>query len=270
MSPTIALVSDSTGETAEYIVQAVLTQFKDLDVKFIRFRFVDLPEKIEPLIEQARDRGALVVSTLVSDEVRRELMNQAERNGVMAIDLLGPLQGAVSRWSGFSALQKPGLLRRMDDKYFQRIKAIEFSIKCDDGKSQNLMPSADIVVLGVSRSGKTPLSMFLANKGYKVANLPLVPEVAPQDSLWQVMPQRCVGLLISPDKLMKIRKDRLKIMGLDPDISAYAQEKRILLELNYAKEIMIKVGCRVYDTTDRSIEEISQNLLEDMRLTHVN
>ncbi|NCC96533.1 MAG: kinase/pyrophosphorylase [Synergistales bacterium] len=266
MSRPIALVSDSTGETAEYLVQAVLTQFQGLDTSFLRFRFVDSVDKIGQILEEARSKNALIVATLVADEVRTSLMKQACDMGLEAVDLLGPLQTSLSSWSGMSPLQMPGLLRRMDDKYFQRVKAIEFSIKCDDGKSQNLLPTADLVILGVSRSGKTPLSMFLANKGYKVANLPLVPEVAPQDHLWKVDPSRCVGLLISPEKLMRIRKDRLKIMGLDPDTSVYAQEKRVLFELNYAKEIMVKVGCKVYDTTDRSIEEISQNILDDMRL----
>ncbi len=265
MERPIALVSDSTGETAEYLVQAVLTQFQGLDPCFIRHRFVDSVEKIETLLDEARDKGALVVATLVADDIRSSLINRARDMGVEAVDLLGPLQNSISQWSGMDPLQMPGLLRRMDDKYFQRVKAIEFSIKCDDGKSQNLLPSADLVILGVSRSGKTPLSMFLANKGYRVANLPLVPEVAPQDYLWQVSSSRAVGLLISPEKLVRIRKDRLKIMGLDPDTSVYAQEKRVLFELNYAKEIMVKVGCRVYDTTDRSVEEVSQNILDDMR-----
>lgn len=262
----IALISDSTGETAEYLVQAVLTQFQGLETSLLRFRFVDSVDKIGPIIEEARSKNALIVATLVADNVRSSLMQQASEMGVEAVDLLGPLQLSLSRWSGMTPLQMPGLLRRMDDKYFQRVKAIEFSIKCDDGKGQNLLPNADLVILGVSRSGKTPLSMFLANKGYRVANLPLIPEVAPQDHLWKVSPDRCVGLLISPKKLMKIRKDRLKIMGLDPDTSVYAQEKRVLFELNYAREIMAKVGCNVYDTTDRSIEEMSQNILDDMRL----
>ncbi|PIE54106.1 MAG: phosphoenolpyruvate synthase regulatory protein [Dethiosulfovibrio peptidovorans] len=266
MEFTILLVSDSTGETAENLLQATLSQFQGLEPVLARFRFIDSTDKIDPIIEQARSSGGLVVSTLVSDEVRNTLLERAHNVGVQAVDLLGPLQGALARWSGIEPFQTPGLFRLMDDKYFQRIKAIEFSIKCDDGKSQSLMPSADIVILGVSRSGKTPLSMFLANKGYKVANLPLVPEIPPQEWLWQVPADQCVGLLIAPEKLIKIRKDRLRIMGLDPDTSAYAQEKRILQELNYAREIMSKVGCRIYDSTDRSIEEVSQNLLEDMRL----
>jgi regulator of PEP synthase PpsR (kinase-PPPase family) len=153
----------------------------------------------------------------------------------------------------------------MDEEYFRRVKAIEFAIKCDDGRSPDMLPDAELVVIGVSRTSKTPLSMYMAHKGIMAANVPLVPEADPPEELFLVPPERVVGLLISPEKLIHIRRERLRILGLDVDVSNYAQWERVEEELQFARSVMRRVGCRIFDVTNRAIEETAQEILDCLR-----
>jgi hypothetical protein len=146
------------------------------------------------------------------------------------------------------------------------VKAIEFAIKCDDGKSPELLKDADIVLVGVSRSGKTPLAMYLAHKGLMVANMPLVPESPPPGELYEVEGERIIGLTIDPAKLRRIREERLRVLGLDPGVSMYARQERIEEELGYAKKIMEELKAKIFDVTNKAVEETAQEIMDYLNL----
>ena len=155
-------------------------------------------------------------------------------------------------------------MRQLDDAYFRKIEAIEFAVKYDDGRDPRGVLNADIVLVGVSRTSKTPLSMYLAHKGFKVANVPLVPEVLPPEELYKIPRNNCVGLIITPDKLNAIRKERLRNLGLTSQAN-YASFERILEELDYAEKIMKRLGCPVINVSNKAIEETADYILEVLK-----
>ena len=155
---------------------------------------------------------------------------------------------------------EPGLMRKLDANYFRRVKAIEFAVKYDDGRDPQGLKRADIVLIGISRTSKTPLSVYLAHKGLNVANIPLVPEVAPPDELFELRKNVCVGLVTTPDKLNEIRRERLKSLGLTAQAN-YANLDRILEELDYAEKIMKRLGCPVIDVSNKAVEETADLIL---------
>ena len=163
-----------------------------------------------------------------------------------------------------SPATNPGALRKLDEHYFRRIDAIEFAVRYDDGKDPRGVARADITIIGVSRTSKTPLSMYLANKHYKVCNIPLVPESPVPKELFEIEPKRVIGLTNSPDKLNKIRKERLKSMGL-PTESTYSDLGRILDELDYAEKVMKKIGCPIINVSDRAIEETAEVIIRHLK-----
>ncbi|MDF2635164.1 MAG: putative pyruvate, phosphate dikinase regulatory protein [Pelosinus sp.] len=174
---------------------------------------------------------------------------------------MGPMIDAVQQVSGLVPKLKPGLIHALDQAYFKRVTAIEFAVKYDDGKNPDGILKADVVLVGVSRTSKTPLSMYLAHKELKVANVPMVPEVSPPKELFEIPAERIVGLIIDPAKLNNIRADRLRSMGLDPE-SCYADSTRIKEEVEYAKCIMYKLGCPIIDVSNKTIEETANKVME--------
>jgi regulator of PEP synthase PpsR (kinase-PPPase family) len=263
----VAVVSDSTGETAESMLHAALSQFSGLDVSIERHRLVRDVEQVEELVHSFSQKGGqLVVSTLVKRDVRAELVRATQKYNVGYVSMLEPLVDKISGLTGLQPIQEPGVIRRLDGDYLRRVKAIEFTLRCDDGQSPELMHEADIVLFGVSRAGKTPLSIWLALKGYAVSNVPLLPGIAPDRRVWDVDPLKRVGLLISPERLRAIRCERILAMGLDPDRASYANLDRIKSELSEAEELMKKLHCRIYDSTNQSYEELARNILEDLNL----
>jgi [pyruvate, water dikinase]-phosphate phosphotransferase / [pyruvate, water dikinase] kinase len=196
--------------------------------------------------------------------LKEYLDQRASEEGIMAVDLLNPLMDAFKKRFKKEPNHQPKLLRKLDDEYFRRVEAIEFAVKYDDGRDPRGVTHADIVLIGVSRTSKTPLSMYLAHQGYKVANVPLVPEVAPPDELFRVPRNKCVGLVITPDKLNEIRKERLISMGLKSEAN-YASFERILEELEYAEKIMKRVGCRVINVSNKAVEETAGVITEVLK-----
>ena len=192
-------------------------------------------------------------------------MERCARFGLTCVDLLGPMIDILENRLGRPPLQAPGLLRRLDEDYFKKIKAVEFAIQCDDGRGTEFLPEADLVILGVSRTGKTPLSMYIANKGFKTANIPLIPEVDPPEILKTVPSSKIVGLVISAQRLVQIRHERLRLLGLEPNVSSYASFERVQREIGAAREYMQSLGARIYDVTDRAVEETAQEILDFLR-----
>lgn len=261
MRPVIYIISDSIGETAELVARAAASQFNHGNVDIRRVPYVTHPEEIPEIIEEARGFPSIIVFTVVLPELRETLLREAARHDIPAVDIMGPVMAALSRVTTATPKLEPGLMRKVDEEYFRRVEAIEFAVKYDDGKDPRGITQADIVVLGVSRTGKTPLCMYLAHKGIKAANIPLVPEVPPPEEIFNIPPHRLIGLVIDPGKLLSIRRERLRTLGLPADAD-YANQERILKELAYAEEIMRRAGCSVIDVTNKAVEETAGRVLE--------
>ncbi|HLS54158.1 MAG TPA: pyruvate, water dikinase regulatory protein, partial [Tissierellaceae bacterium] len=193
----------------------------------------------------------------------------SKRTGLFTIDLLSPLMNTVSQVLNTEPKREPGIIRRLDEAYFDRVAAIEFAVKYDDGKDPRGLLDADLVLIGVSRTSKTPLSMYLANKNIKVANVPLVMEVKPPKELFEISARKIIGLTNSPENLNEIRLQRLKSLGLNTN-SSYASLDRILKELDYADKVMKKIGCPIIDVSDKAIEETSEIILGLLRKNNIN
>lgn len=262
---TLIIVSDSTGETAEYVVQAAMLQFDAVFTRVLRFRHVDGVEKIDKVIAAASEKPSVLVCTLVDLGMREALVSACAARKIPCVDLLGPLLDMLESSLGKTRREKPGLLRKLDDEYFKKIKAVEFAIQCDDGRGSDLLPEADLVILGVSRTGKTPLSMYIANRGYRTANIPLIPEVDPPDILRFISPSKVVGLTLSAERLVQIRQERLRLLGLEPNASSYGYRERVERELKFANDYFRSLGVTVYDVTDKAVEETAQEILDALR-----
>jgi len=258
-------VSDFTGETAEHVARAAFSQFASDSIHLQRFRYINNRERAREVLEQAVEDEALIICTLVDHDLRRWFVDKAKTQGTETVDILGPILDILETRMGHPPLETPGLLRRMDEEYFRRVKAIEFAIKCDDGRCPEELATADVVIIGVSRTSKTPLSMYLAHRGFMVANVPLIPETEPPKQLTGILPERVFGLMIQPEKLVQIRRERLRLLGLDAEVSNYAQWERVEEELQYARNLMRKIGCRVMNVTNRAIEETAQEILDYLR-----
>ena len=260
----VYVVSDSVGETAEFVVKAVATQFNGGHVDIRRNSYVDDFEDIEDVITLAKKGHSIIAYTLVIPSLKEYLDQRATEEGILAVDLLSPLMNAFITRFNKQPHRQPGLMRKLDEEYFRKIEAIEFAVKYDDGRDPRGIKMADIVLIGVSRTSKTPLSMYLAHQRFKVANVPLVPEVAPPDELFQVPRRNCIGLIISPNKLNEIRKERLKALGLASQAN-YASFERILDELDHAEKVMKRVGCPIIDVSNKAIEETAGLILEALK-----
>lgn len=258
----VFIVSDSVGETAELVTKAAASQFEEgFDkVSFKRFSYIDEEQQLEDIVRLAKVEQAIVLYTLVKGSMRQKLKNSCEQQNIPYIDLIGPLVQMLSDELEEEPLEEPGLVRQLDDDYFKKIEAIEFAVKYDDGRDPRGILEADIVLIGISRTSKTPLSQYLALKRYKVANVPLVPEVEPPEELYTIDPKKCFALVISPNKLNHIRKERLIALGLKDDAN-YAKLDRIEAELKHFRKITKRIGCQVIDVTNRAVEETANVIL---------
>lgn len=256
----IYALSDSVGETSEQVANAVMKQFDMIDYQIDVWGYAQSKEIIDEAIYSAKRENAVIVFTLVIVELRDYLIKKAIIEGVTAVDLITPLLSPMIEHIGLIPKREPGLLHKFDENYFKRMDAIDFAVKYDDGKDTKGVLKADVVLIGISRTSKTPLSMYLANKSYKTANIPLVPEVEPPDELFKISPGKIVALFAEPDYLNRIRKERLKALGLN-DGSSYADLKRIIKELEYADQYIKKLGCRKLDITNKAIEEIASIII---------
>lgn len=258
--PVIYVVSDSVGETAELVTKAAITQFNGSGMKIVTFPYVEDKENISEVISLIKLDQAMVAYTLVKPEMRMYMKELTQKEGIHAVDLIGPLLDQIQLFTGKFPLCEPGLVRKLDEDYFKKVEAIEFAVKYDDGRDPRGILKADIVIIGVSRTSKTPLSQYLAHKRLKVANVPLVPEVDPPEELYKVESEKCFGLKISPEKLNNIRRERLISLGLN-DNASYANIDRIKEELIFFDSIVDKIKCPVIDVTNKAVEETANVIL---------
>ncbi len=260
----VYVLSDSIGETGEQVAKAAISQFNSGKYETRRFPYITDEQHITEILEEAKHEKCIIVFTIVVERLRNFLIQKASEYNIYAVDLMEPILNAMKSVVGFSPKREPGLIRKLDEKYFKKVEAIEFAVKYDDGKDTRGIKKSDIVLIGVSRTSKTPLSMYLAHKNYKVANIPLVPEVSPPDELFQVDSKKIIGLTANPVKLNEIRKERLKALGLS-DNANYANMARILDEIEYAEEIMKKLNCTMIDVSAKAIEETAGIILDILK-----
>ncbi|WP_338537375.1 pyruvate, water dikinase regulatory protein [Helicovermis profundi] len=257
----VYVVSDSVGETADMLAKAAFEQFKGKKFEVKKYPYITNEEEIIDLVENASHGNSIIVFTTVLENLREKITVECEIKGIPYIDVMKEPIKAFEKFLSTKPENEPGIIHRLDAKYFKRVEAIEFAVKYDDGKDPRGVLKADIVLLGISRTSKTPLSMYLANKNVKVANIPLVPEVPIPDEVFEVSNKKIIGLTTDPMKLNEIRQERLKALGLS-DTAIYANVDRILEEIDYAEKVMKKISCPVINVSNKAIEETANLILE--------
>lgn len=243
------------------VVRAAASQFNGMMVDVRRVPYVNDVEEIPEIVEEASAYNCIIAYTLVLPELRKTMIEEAARYNIVTVDIMSPMLDAMVKVGGKPPKLEPGLVRKMDEEYFLKVEAIEFAVKYDDGKDPRGITKADLVIVGVSRTSKTPLCMYLAHKRIKVANVPLVPEVAPPEQIFKLSPHKLIGLTIRPNHLNEIRRERLKTLGLTAHAD-YASMDRIIKELEYAEGIMKRAGCSMIDVTNKAVEETASRILE--------
>ncbi len=260
----IYILSDSVGETAEYLARAIAEQFKPVTYETRKFPYVDSVQTVIDVVAEAATNKSLLIFTIVLEPIRDAIVEQCEALNVPCFDVMSPLLNFFEDTLHEKPMREAGIIHRLDENYFKRVEAVEFAVKYDDGKDPRGVKKADVVIIGVSRTSKTPLSMYLAHKNVKVANIPLVPEVPVPEELYEISNKKIIGLTTNPIKLNEIRQERLKALGLS-DSANYASLERILQELEYADGIMRRVGCPVIDVASKAVEETANIILEMMK-----
>lgn len=262
---TLHILSDAIGETGDSVSRAIASQFTNVDFRVVRSAMIRSVEELRKIVEpHLGNPNYLFVYTFAQGELHDE-MDYLTKNGAVGIDLLGPAVARIERLTGEQASGLVGALRRTDQKYFNRIDAMEFSVSHDDGRNPEGLIHADVVLLGVSRTGKTPLSMYLAYRGLRTANIPFTPGSTPPDELFDVDPRRVYGLITNPDTLVAVRSARMRELGTF--VPEYAVREHIEQELEEARALMRRIGCIVINTGGRAIEEIAQELLRYVSTT---
>ncbi len=254
----IFLISDSVGDTAQKVINSVLAQFPDLkkvDIK--KFPFIDTKEELQQILTDALKEKAIVVTTLVDEKLNTLIADFSKRTSLRYVDYMTPLIDLIQDKTQLMAQQEPRAQYKLNSEYFNKVEAVEFAVKYDDGKDPKGFVKADYVILGISRTSKTPLSMYLAHKSYKVANLPLILEMSLPKEIYDVPKERLVGLVADAKHILRVRRSRLESLGLKGN-SSYVDLKRIESELEHSREVYKKLGARVVDIDGMAVEEIAQ------------
>jgi [pyruvate, water dikinase]-phosphate phosphotransferase / [pyruvate, water dikinase] kinase len=258
--PELFVISDGTGETAVAAVRAAATQF--LETFRVRtFGETRHESQVRRVMERAAADGALVVFTVVNESITRLIRDLALEKGVPAVDLLGPLISALASHFELSPHIRPGILHGFSEDYFRRIEAVEFAVRHDDGANLHTLFQADLVLAGVSRTSKTPLSMYLAQRGFRTGNVPIVPGIDPPRELLEIDPRKVIGLISDASALLEIRRARIRQLRASPYL-AYADAEAVDEELRRARELYRRQGWRVVDITGKAVEEAAARILE--------
>jgi hypothetical protein len=261
----IMICTDFAEHAAETVVEAAFQSFPDIPIRMLRPHRIVQEEDVRKAMEEAARQNALVAYTFIQPEFRTMIREESIRLGVRAVDIMGPMLQAVrDSLHGPSYRLRAGLLRHMDERDTKRMEAIQFTDHFEETKDPSLLLEADIVLLGVSRTSKSPLAMLLGHKGYKAANYPVIPEVKPPLELYRVAKERLFMLTLKPDQLLAVRTQRLKSLGL-PVGAAYATMDRIMEELNYAASLADQLGSTEIDMTHMAIEEAATFIIDQIK-----
>ncbi len=260
---TLYVLSDSIGETGELIARAAARQFitENYDIK--RFPFISDEKEIREIFDEAVSGESIFIYTTVLKDIKNLIDELGKAKNIPTIDVMSPPMKSIENILGYAPKREAGLIRRIDEEYFKKVEAVEFAVKYDDGKDPRGIEKADICLIGISRTSKTPLSMYLANKNFKVVNVPLVPEIGVPDELYKKDRRRIIGLVADAKKLIEIRSERLRTLGLKNSAN-YASVDRIQKELEYSMEIMMDVKCEIIDVSAKAIEETASIIIEYM------
>lgn len=260
----IVIISDSAGDTAFNNAVAAAAQFPEAQINYRRYPFIINKEKLDETFNEIEQFPNLVIIySLAKDEMQIPVIRFGREHHIETVDILSPSMEAIQKTTGLHPQKKIGAQHKMNQKYFDRISAMEFAVMYDDGKDPKGFLEADVVLLGVSRTSKTPLSLFLANKNLKVANLPLVPDTHIPKEIYQIDPKKIIGLTNDLSVLNEIRRQRMISYGLNPD-TTYSNTDAIKAELDSAKKLYDKLGCYVINVAHRSIEETAALILNHL------
>lgn len=265
----IFVVSDGTGKTAEGVVRAALTQFENPDVEISRYSNVRTREQLSRIVEVVKQKRGFIVHTLVSQKMRTLMLNEGRAANVPTIDLMGPTLVRLGDLLSARPIGVPGLFTTLDPAYLQRIEAIDFTVRHDDGQNIDDLDKAEIVLVGVSRTSKTPLSIYLGYRGWKVANVPLVLGIEPPRQLLELPHMRAVGLVIKPERLLALRQARVEHMGSGS--LGYADLEYIRREMSYAYEVFERRrDWPLVDVTTKPIEESAAEVVSLLGRTGID
>ncbi len=254
------LLSDSTGETLESIVKAAIAQFEDVEAIRHFWPMVRSEDHLQRILSEISSNPGLVLFTLFNPVLRRKLEHQCRALGLPHVAPLDSVTDAMSNILGQETRNRPGRKHILDEAYFARIEAIQYTIAHDDGVGSENWEDADIILVGVSRTSKTPTSIYLANRGYKTANIPVVPESPPPDSLYRLKHPMIVGLTINPDRLVLIRRNRLLSLNQAPE-TAYVDLEQVQQEVAFARRMIADHDWPTIDMSRRSIEEAAAAII---------
>ncbi len=255
------LISDSTGETVVTVARAALVQFDSLRANEHMWSMIRTSNQVAEVLAGIKARPGFVLYTLVNPELRTALEDGCCELEVPCIALLDPIVGALGAYLGAEVRATPGRQHVMDDEYFNRIEAMHFVLAHDDGHSTWNLNNADVVLVGVSRTSKTPTCIYLANRGVKAANVPMVPGVPLPEELQKATHPLMVGLTTDPRRLVQLRRNRLRLLNEDEE-SDYVDMDRVVAEINAARRLFAQNNWPVIDVTRRSVEETAANILQ--------
>ena len=256
----IFIVSDATGKTCTRVVNAALRQFKTTEAKLEIVNFVRTREQIDELIDRVAVVNGIIVHTMVSPDARQRISELGRLKGVPTVDLLGPLLTRFSDLLEISPLAQPGLDRQLDDDYFRRIEAIDFTIKHDDSMGLPTLDQAEAVILGVSRTTKTPVSIYLSYRGWKVSNIPIILDYPLPAEVFEIDQRKIMALTVKPSRLQLIRLER-QMRLKNPEMGNYTDAEIVKTEVNYALDLYRKYNYPVLDVTYKSIEETATDIM---------
>mgnify|MGYP000196439309 FL=1 len=261
---TVLVISDALGETAASVALAAAGQFDEGAVAIERLSRVQDARQVKRYLESLAGAAKKIAAfhTIVQNELRSEVAGLLVEQGIAAVDLLGPAISAIAAITGDAPKGIPGVIHQTDERYFQRIACMEYTVEHDDGRGADDLSEADIVLIGVSRTSKTPLSMYLALQGYRVANIPLAPQIEPPQALFEVDPARVFGLVTTVEAIAPIRAQRLGTAQAQSAAGSYADPDAIELEFAYARTLMKRLGCFVVHTDGKAIEESATEIIE--------
>jgi regulator of PEP synthase PpsR (kinase-PPPase family) len=269
----VIVISDGTGQTATDMARSAMVQFEEKDVYFTRYKNIRTREQIEAIFNEAAIHHDMIVYTIVSGEIREYIKEISRKKHVRSVDLLGPVLESFANYFEREPAMEPGRLHAVNDDYFNRVAAIEFTLNHDDGKNMNSLETCDAVLVGISRTSKTPLSIYLSMKGIKVVNIPIIPNIDLPEKLFDVDQRKVFALTIDADALYHIRQNRLTRLGVSPTSNTgdYAEMSKVIDEIDWADNIF-KENKRwpVFNVTGKALEETAAEIQKLLNMRKVN
>lgn len=266
----IIIISDGTGETAKAMTRAAITQFHSKEIFFTRYKNVRTQEHIDAIFQEAALHYDMIVYTIVSADLRRYVYDKSKKERMRSVDLLGPLLTSFANVFETEPDYQPGLLHAVNDKYFEKVAAVEFTLNHDDGRNLKSLDECDVVLVGISRTSKTPLSIFLSMEGLKVVNIPIINGMPLPEDLFKIDQRKIFGLTIDPETLREIRQNRLSKLGSRAS-GDYANDKKVVEEIEWANSLFEENRrWPVFNVTNKALEETAAEIIKLLNMRSQN